>query len=362
MKTEKMKTGIIAIFVSFALTILLAGCKSKQESEKIQYVKTAVAESAGESSNISYPGKTKSADEVNVSFRVSGPISSIYVKEGDRVSKGQVIATMDPRDYQTQLSATEAEYQGVKADAERIIAMYKEGNTTASNYDKARFGLEQITQKLSNHRNQLADTKLVSPISGYVKQVLHEGGETVSAGMPIVSMFGSNTVEVEINVSAFDYINRDRLNNVSCTFDVLPGEEYPLTVKSISPEANASQLYTVRLGFKDKYDTEKITPGMSAMVYVNFSKDSVNTNVNIPATAILNENDRTTVFVYDCKTGTVKNREVIVDQLHTDGTAEISFGLQEGETIVSAGVHSITDGQKVKPLPKPSKTNIGGLL
>ncbi len=358
---SNMKNGVFTFAAACALA-LLTGCEQKQETEKVQYVKTATAVSVGSSSDISYPGKTKSADEVNVSFRVSGPISEVYVKEGDKVSKGQVIAMMDPRDYQTQLSATEAEYQSIKADAERIIAMYKEGNTTASNYDKARFGLEQITQKLSNHRNQLADTKLTAPISGYVKKVLHEGGETVGAGMPVVSMFGSGTVEVEINVSAIDYANRDKLNSMFCTFDIFPDEEYPLTIKSISPEANASQLYTVRLGFKDKYDTSKITPGMSAMVYVNFSKDSMDNNVNIPTTALLNDNNRTTVFVYDSKTGTVNSREVSVARLHTDGTAEVSAGLKEGETVVSAGVHSIKDGQKVKQLPKPSKTNVGGLL
>lgn len=357
-----MKIRKIAFVATCALALLLTGCNSKQETDKVQYVKTATAASAGESSNISYPGRTKSADEVNVSFRVSGPISEVYVKEGNKVNKGQVIAVMDPRDYQTQFSATEAEYQSIKADAERVIAMYKEGNTTASNYDKARFGLDQITQKLNNHRNQLHDTKLVAPISGYVKKVLHEGGETVSAGMPIVSMFGSGTVEVEVNISAIDYANRDRLNSVFCKFDIFPDEEYPLTIKSISPEANASQLYTVRLGFTNKYDTSKITPGMSAMVYVNFSKDSIENNVTIPTTALLNDNNRTTVFVYDSKTGTVNSREVSVAKLHTDGTAEICDGLKEGETVVSAGIHNITDGQKVKPLPKPSKTNIGGLL
>ena len=357
-----MKNGMAAFAAVCAFALLLAGCDSKQETKKVKYVKTATAASAGASCDISYPGRTKSADEVNVSFRVSGPISVVYVKEGDKVAKGQVIAMMDPRDYQTQLSATEAEYQSVKADAERVIAMYKEGNTTASNYDKARFGLEQITQKLSNHRNQLSDTKLVAPISGYVKKVLHEGGETVSAGMPVVSMFGSGTVEVEINISAIDYANRDRLNNVYCTFDIFPNDEYPLTVKSISPEANASQLYTVRLGFKDKFDTSKITPGMSTMVYVNFSKDGMDNNVTIPTTALLNDNNRTMVFVYDSKSSTISSREVSVARLHTDGTAEVSAGLKEGETVVSAGVHSVKDGQKVKPLSKPSKTNVGGLL
>lgn len=357
-----MNRGILIVLTLASFALLITGCKNKKESDQTQYVKTEVAKGTGNFGTISYPGKTKSADEVNVSFRVSGPILKVYVKEGDHVKKGQLIATMDPRDYQVQLSATDAEYQNVKADAERIIAMYKEGNTTASNYDKARYGLEQVTQKLSNHRNQLNDTKLVSPIDGYVQEVLHEAGETVSAGLPIISMFGSKTVEVEINISAFDYANRDLLNSVYCKFDILPDDVYPLSVKSISPEANASQLYTVRLQFKDSYDQSKITPGMSVMVYADIAKDSSNTIVSVPTTAVLSDNGESKVFVYDAKSGTIKSRKVTVSRLNTRGYAEISSGLQDGETVVSSGVHYITDGQKVTPLPKPSKSNVGGLL
>ena len=197
--------------------LIICGCdKQKAPTENVPYVKTDVVRNTSRVNNLTFPGKTKSADDINVSFRVSGPIMRVYVKAGDHVRKGQLLATMDPRDYQTQLNATQAEYASIKADAERIIAMYNEESTTASNYDKARYGLEQITQKLNNHRNQLADTKLYSPIDGYVQEVLHEGGETVSAGMPIISMFGSGTLEVEINVPAYDYANRDRMNSTCC--------------------------------------------------------------------------------------------------------------------------------------------------
>jgi RND family efflux transporter MFP subunit len=284
------------------------------------------------------------------------------VKAGDHVRKGQLLAAMDPRDYQTQLNATQAEYASIKADAERIIAMYNEESTTASNYDKARYGLEQITQKLNNHRNQLADTKLYAPIDGYVQEVLHEGGETVSAGMPIISMFGSGTLEVEINVPAYDYANRDRMSSMYCKFDLLPDETFPLKLHSMSAEANSNQLYTVRLRFTGQYDRTKITPGMTTMVYVSYDRDSTRTNVSIPSNAVVEEKGQTKVYVYDTKSETVKSRNVTVRRLHRNGTAEVTDGLEDGETIVVAGVHHITDGMKAKPMPKSSESNVGGLL
>ena len=356
--------GCHAIILATTVMIVLAmeGCKQKSDKvEDIQYVKTAVAVDANKDIRVNYPGKTRSADDINMSFRVSGPISRIHVKEGQHVSKGQLVASMDPRDYQVQLNATQAEYEQIKADAERIIAMYEEGNTTASNYDKARYGLEQITQKLNNHRNQLADTHIYAPIDGYIQDIMHEAGETVSAGMPVVSMFGSGTVEIEVNIPAFDYANRDRLTNVYCTFDLMPDQVFPLKISSISPEANASQLYTVRLRFTSNYDRSKITPGMSTMVYVDVS-DNTSSNVSIPTTAIVDKSGEQKVFVYDPQTNTVNQRTVKVKRLHRNGMAEIESGLNDGEEVVSAGVHHIIDGQKVKPLPKQSQSNIGGLL
>ncbi len=349
--------------IALSSLLLLTSCKSKDEvKEKIQYVKTESVQSANKINCVNFPGKTKSADNVNVSFRISGPISKIYVKTGDHVKKGQLIATMDPRDYQVQLNATQAEYKSIKADAERIIAMYQEGNTTASNYDKARYGLDQISQKLSNHQNQLADTKLYSPIDGYIQDVLHEGGETVSAGLPIVSMFGSSTLEIEINISAFDYANRDRLNNIYCKFDLMPDDTFPLYISSISSEANANQLYTVRLRFSGAYDRSKITPGMTTMVYVNIDNGNSGNNINIPTTALVEDSGYQKVFVYDSKSSTVKIHTVTVKRLYSNGKAEISDGINDGDVIVVAGVHHIIDGQKVTPLPKNSKSNVGGLL
>ena len=181
--------------------LLVACTGSKSESvEEIRYVKTVQAVRISDAAELSYPGRTKSSEEVNVAFRVSGPIQRLLVKEGQFVSKGQLIAEMDPRDYEVQLSATQAEYEQIKADAERVMALYKEDGTTASNYDRARYGLQQITEKLAHHKNQLADTRLYAPISGYVQTKMHEAGETVSAGMPIVSMFNAGDVEIEVFV------------------------------------------------------------------------------------------------------------------------------------------------------------------
>ncbi len=357
-----MKYNIL-IIAAMCMILLFTGCKEKEKGhEKIQYVCTTTVTDASRLTAVNYPGRTRAVDDINVAFRVSGPIGRILVKEGDHVSKGQVIATMDSRDYQVQLNAAQAEYEQIKADAERVIAMYQEGSTTASNYDKARYGLQQITQKLNHCKNQLADTQLRAPVSGYIQDILHEAGETIGAGMPVISMFGSSAIEVEINISAFDYANRDRLNSAYCVFDLLPEERFPLKIVSISAEANASQLYTVRMAFTGPYDRTKITPGMTTMVYASIDNDEISTSTLVPTSSILVKEDKLHVFLYDRKSSTVKLTPVTVKRLHNDGLAEIISGIHDNDIVVTAGIHHLKDGQSVKPVPATSSSNVGKLL
>lgn len=360
-----MKKNVSILTAALAASCaLLTSCSNtkKGTEEDIQYVKTAIAERISDAAELSYPGRTKSSEEVNVAFRVSGPIQRIFVKEGQYVKKGQLIAQMDPRDYQVQLSATQAEYEQIKADAERVIALYEENGTTASNYDRARYGLQQITEKLTNHKNQLADTRLYAPISGYIKSKLHESGETVSAGMPIVSMFNAGDVEIEVFVPASDYARQNDLLNATCSFDVTPGKVYPLEIVRVSKEANASQLYAARLRIKGGYNHQKITPGMSTMVYVSYLAPNEVDGVTVPTTAIDRKDGQTTVFVFDPNAGTVKRRTVEVGRIDLNGNIQVLEGLKPQEKVVTAGVRFLSDDQHVKEIAKTSKANVGGLL
>ena len=345
-----------------ACAALLWSCGSTpQKTEDVKCVNIVTARDANELPPLSFTGQTRASEEVNVAFRVSGPIQRVLVDEGDYVHKGQVVAEMDPRDYTVQLTATEAEYEQVKADAERVIALYREQNTTAQNYDRARYGLEQITQKLNNHRNQLADTKLRAPLSGYVKTRLHEGGETVGAGMPVLVMSSAGDVEVEINLPSTEYVRLSQYIAFYCTFNITGDQRYPLQIVRTSQEANANQLYTVRLRMKGGYDRKKITPGMTTMVYAERTEEPSG-NIIVPASAIVGDENKVSVYVYDEASGTVKLRPVVVNEINPDGTVTITEGLKVGEKIVSTGAHHVTDGQQVEVMKTPAKTNVGGLL
>ena len=349
------------ILASISLYSLISCTNGRKDAKECQTVKIDTIIFAGGQTHLQYPGKVKAAQDISLAFRVSGTIQKIHVKDGTRVQAGQLLAELDPTDYQVQLDATEAEYKQVKAEAERVMALYKDNGTTPSTNDKAVYGLKQITAKYQHHKDQLYYTRLYAPFNGYIQKRLFETHETIGAGMPVLSMISSSTPEIEINLPAAEYIRREQFNQYHCTFDIYPGKTYRLTPISITPKANANQLYTMRLQLIAD-DRPIPSPGMNTMVTIHYDNNSPHC-LSVPGSAILHKDGKTCVFVYDPSNNKVNNREVSVVRLLSNGRSIItSDELKPGELVVSAGIHHIKDGETVKPLPNTSKTNIGGLL
>ncbi len=343
------------------LAVAASGCSENQPTSTFtQTVLTDTVCSSAALTAIQLPGKVKASSEVNLSFRVSGPIAEYKVEDGQRVSSGQLLVQMDPTDYEVQLRATEAEYNQVKAEAERVIALHEEGVTTDNDNDKAVYGLQQITAKLNHHRDQLSYTKIQAPFDGYVQKRHFENGEIVSAGMPVITVISDGAPEVEVNVPASEYIRRESFGKAYCTFDLFPDQKFELKTISIAPKANANQLHTMRL--KLASNSSLATPGMNTMVTIETTDDS-KAEMALPNNAIFERDGKSFVYVFDNASQTVAAKEVNVLRLTNNGTRIVtSQEVSVGDTIISAGVHAIRDGEKVRPIEKTSTTNVGGLL
>ena len=313
------KLGSILYILSVAVFLASCGKKTKvEEQEQSVCIDTVVV--ADDDANLQFPGRVVSSQEANVSFKVAGSLKCVYVKEGDHVTAGQLIAEIDPVDYNVQLSAAEAQYAQIKADADRVTAMYHDGAATASQYDKARYGLQQIQAKLQNCRNQVAYCKLYAPFSGNVKTLFFDSRETVGVGMPVLAISGNGTPEIEVNLPATSYLHHKQFATYTANFDVLPGKIISLKYVNLKTEANANQLYTLRLA--PSVPNSEITPGMSAWVTIGM-RDSMSVAVRIPSTSIVKNDDGTFVFLYEGATHLVHQCDVTVQKLHTDGTAVV---------------------------------------
>ncbi|MDR1814356.1 MAG: efflux RND transporter periplasmic adaptor subunit [Tannerella sp.] len=343
--------------------VLVAGCARQRQgdaAEALRTVRTDTVRAWGATPASVFPGKIRAAADVSLAFRIAGPVLKIVAEEGRFVRKGQTLAELDARDYRLQLDATEAEYKRIKAEADRVIELHGKGSVTPNDYDKAVYGLKQITAKLDAHRNALNDTQLKAPFDGYIQKRFFNGGETVGAGTPVLSMIDAGSPEVEINIPASEFIRRERFKAFNCTVEVFPDKVYTLDLLGITQKANMNQLYTVRLKFQ-KADAPLPSPGMMTMVNILYTTEET-ALVQIPYSALFEKDGRSAVWVYNADSETVTARIVKPSELLTEGVIVISEGLREGEVIVSAGVHVLKEGERVRLLPPVSSTNTGKLL
>lgn len=357
---------IEGMFYTKPLTVILAlltlsSCAETKKSEKsIRKVKCAEVELVNNNFiEVNFPGKIEASKDVNLGFRVAGIVDRFLVEEGAYVSKGAVIAIMDDRDYTVQLQATQAEYDGIKSEADRIIALYEQESVSENNYDKAVNGLKQISAKLEAHKNALNDTRLKAPFDGRVQKQLFDVGEAVSAGMPVVSMISTSNPEVAINIPANNYMMKDKYLSASAKVDIYPDTLFNLRLKSITPKANLNQLYTTTFEI-EPIKGLTLAPGMTIMVKMCYQGDETQ-QLSIPFSSVVTSKEGNYVWVLS-DDGTVAKRAIQIIEIKRNGTAIISGDIKANERVVTAGVNSLKEGLRVEALESISATNIGGVL
>lgn len=341
------------------VTLSLVSCKSVETSvETPRKVKCESATLLGDNSEYStFPGRVVAATDVNLGFRVAGIIDEICATDGSYVKKGEVIARLDNRDYTLQLAATQAEYDAIKAEVDRVVSLYADQSVSANDYDKAINGLRAITSKLEAHKNALADTELRAPINGYINKSRFDKGEAVAAGTPIVTLISSAAPEITIDIPASNYIKQSNFESATASIELFGDNRFNLKLKSVSPKANLNQLYKMTFTVED-IDGALPSVGMSAMVEIRYATNGESCVV-VPFSAIVEKGGTSIVWII--KDGKTKSQEVTLSEIKSSGKALISSGITAGEMIVTAGVNSLKEGQTVSILEEVSSSNVGGI-
>ncbi len=310
----------------------------------------------------SFSGQVTPSSEIRLAFRVSGTIKDIPVKVGDFVTKGSLLAAIDPRDYQLQFSATSGEYQQIKNQVERVKTLYKKKSTTKSNYEKAIYGLQQIQAKYNAHKNALRDTKLYAPSDGYIEEIFYNKEETIAKGLPFISIINTKDPEITISIPVSEYLQRDKFESFVGKVANQTTVEYPLELISISPKANINQLYTLKFRLKENQPN---TPNLSAGIPITvsiFYKEEQKKGCYIPFSALFKHNGAYAIWTIDKFEKTTSLTPVEVLELNTDGSVLIQEQIPSNRLVITAGVHSLKEGQRVNILPNMKASNIGGIL
>ncbi len=323
-----------------------------------------------------FPATAKSPREVSLSFRVGGPLIGLNAENGQKMVKGQRIARIDPRDFEIAIKTLEAKLAASKAHLEeaalqhnRYANLFKQNAAAKAKYDNARATFQMAEarvkadiESLSDAKNELIDTRLIAPFTGYVNDKLVENHETVTQGQPIISLVDLKTIEVVLGLPE-DLVGRlSDFESYQVAFEAVPGSKFAATLKEVGKTPDpTSRTYPLTLILERAANT-LVRPGMAAQVRINVSADAWKDRFATPVQALFNPGgDKSSVWIFDAKTQTVRRQEVWVERLNRQGV-EISGDLAPGQWVVTAGVHHLQPGQRVRLLKKPAKTNVGAML
>lgn len=349
--------------------LLLAGCyedKNDEVSAPLRQVRSIVVEIGSGIFERSFSGSLKSSNETSYSFRVSGTIQSIPVEVGQAVKKDEVIATLDPADYEleaqkSQASLTEAnsELRNAKADYERTKKLYAAGNSSRSDLDDARAASEtagasaQAARKsLQIAQSDLSYTKLKSQGDCEIASIPVDSGENVQQGSEVITANCGQDLEVELNIpeSVISSIKKDMLVKVS--FPAIPDKTYDGLVKEVGVSAVSGGTtfpVDVLITTENKSDLKS---GLSADV--SFTLDSQTQGKAavpiLPSFAVSEDQNGRFVFALqpiEQNRAVVKRTPVTIGEVQQEGI-EILEGVQAGMQVVVAGVSVLRDGMEVK--------------
>ena len=305
-----------------------------------------------------FAGEVRARSESALGFRVGGKITERLVDVGAFVKPGMPLARMDARDLQlnaasvrSQLAAAQADRVQAQADYARYNDLYQKKFVSAAEIDKrkatldvARARLAQAQAQLNVADNQSTYAVLVADRAGVITTVEADVGQVVAAGQTVVRLAREAEKEILITVPENRLPEVQSAQQIEVTLWAAPTMRYAGKVREISPSADAvTRTYAVRIAVAGADAGMRL--GMTASVLL--LQAGAGNAVVLPLTSLHQQGTNTAVWIVDAATQTVKLAPVKVGVFREDTVSFVS-GVKAGDLVVTAGVHKLTQGQKVR--------------
>jgi RND family efflux transporter MFP subunit len=337
--------------------LLLAACGGRPEDvtgPPPRLVETVVLGSPELPVRRQFPGEVRADQRAELAFLVHGPLVELPIQEGQFVDAGTLLARVDPRDFENERDKRQSERDEAKAQFDRIKRAFASGAVTAAERDQSRARFQVADAELALAEKRLEDTELLAPFAGRVARRFVENFQNVQAGEPILLLEDISRLEVRIQLQERDVVRLPAGESLlgaevgTVTFEVLPGRQFPVTVKELETRADPrTNTYRVVLGLP-RPDEANILPGMSASFVPHDEVVEIRLMHFLPVEALQARSDRSSfVWLLDPEQSTVQRRLVLVGSL-SGATVQVIEGLSEGDRVVTAGAAYLADGEQVR--------------
>ncbi len=377
---KRLTLRLISCFFFMSL-FFLQGCGKEEIAEKkvVRPIKAMKVTDVVQFRQRQFPGTAKATQEIDLSFRVSGPLITLPVDIGDDVNIGDVIARIDPRDYEVRLRSAQGELneafavvKRAEADYKRIKSIFETDPGAVSQVavdnalqvrDSGRAKVDALTASVTTAKDQLSYSYLKAPFDGIVVNKYVENFQDVRAKQAVVRIIDDSHIEMIISIPESLISLVPQARNIEVIFDPFPDRKIPAEIKEIGKEASkTTRTYPVTL-IMEQPDDINILPGMAGKATGEAPEDEESWKLRegslgkpVPVSAIFSPDDidKTYVWIIDENSKQVTKHEVTTGKL-TDYGILVTDGLDTGDWIAIAGVHNLREGMEVRILEEKAK-------
>jgi multidrug efflux system membrane fusion protein len=360
----KIKNVISHKLTFLALVALIMSCSGKKEEVK-EVLRPVIASEVDYLNYVdkrSFTGTSKANEVINLSFRNSGIITYFNLKLGQEVKRGDLLARLDnvqaKLNYETALSNMNSSASTVstaKLNLDRVRALYEKGSSSLSDYENAKNSYltakgsyEASQRSVDIQQEQITYGYLYAPTNGRISVVEAEINENVSAGqlIGVLNADGQKEVLVGIPESVINLVELDQ--EVDLNFSTLDAGQFKGKVSEVSPAIDPNTAtYPVKIIVEGS--TESVRSGMSTSVIFDFTKEESSNILGVPSMAVgEDQNGNYVLKLVKIEDGAFKvvKQKVSIGATHSYGI-EIQSGLKKGDLVVTAGLQTLVDGQRV---------------
>ena len=282
-----------------------------------------------------FSGTVEEANSTSLSFSIMGTVKTVHVGLGDRVAKGQLIATVDPLSMQSSYDAAKASLEQAEDAYRRMKELYDKGSLPEIKWVEVQSKLQQAKSMEEVARKNLDDCKLYAPFSGIISEKMAEVGQNIMPGLPVVKLVTANQLKVKIAAITTG-------QKATITVSALNGRVFAGTVTEKGVVANPlSRSYDVKIRVDDA--DKELMPGM--VVEAVLSGTGMGTLHVIPAHIVqLDEQNRS--FVWVNAGGKASKRIIQCGGFTSEGVVVLS-GLEESEEIIVEGQQKVCENTSV---------------
>jgi RND family efflux transporter MFP subunit len=353
-----MKRGIIITIVIVAALVgiwLVLNNNKKNNDAKTAIVaqgsgavsvRTAAVSKQAVDLDFSANGTFIPGTELNFLSENAGRVTRIYVDEGDRVSKGQLLARIDAEILNTESETAAATLQNAIRDEARYSSSFSTGGVTQQQLDQARLAVKNARLRLQSSQRRVSDANIKSPINGIVNKRYIEVGAFVTAqGTQLFELVDVSKLKLKVNVNENQVANLNVGDQVQIKTNVFPADNFSGKISFIAAKADNTLNFPLEIEVANN-KANKIKAGMYGTAIFKFPSQAP--TITVPRGSFIGSVSSNQIFVLE-NGNTAKIRKVITGRILGD-QVEILEGLKEGEIAITSGQINLVDGSPVTPI------------